>query len=358
MSREAKQFGKFFNLGFEGTSLDEKNRGFFLRARPGGITFFQRNIVSPRQTAELIIQIKKLLEPDQPLICLDFEGGTVNRLRDFLPNMPSAREIYRSEYSRGAYNFGLNTGRVLASLGFDLNFAPVVDLYSEYPDNGIGDRAFSSDPRKVREWAETYLEGLADNGAIGCLKHFPGLSRSTVDSHKSLPVDKRTLNDLLENDLIPYDPVPPNAAMVMLSHCAYPEMFSSMKPASLEAAAYDLLRDRLGFRGVTITDDLVMGALENEGDMFARVKKAFQAGADMALICRNMDEALEAVEEFNSWMSRNDAGRKRIDESFHRLDKLRSTAKMNLSRKFDSVAFSVSRTAMEDFDRAVKKKLC
>lgn len=358
MSREVKQFGKFFNLGFEGISLNDKNRDYLLRARPGGVTFFQRNIISPQQTAELIIQIKKLLEPDQPFICLDFEGGTVNRLRDFLPNMPSAREVYQSEYSSGAHHFGLNTGKVLASLGFDLNFAPLVDLYSKDTDNGIGDRAFSSDPQKVKEWAEAYLEGMADSAVIGCLKHFPGLSRSAVDSHKSLPVDKRTLSDLLESDLIPYDPVPHRAAIVMLSHCAYPEMLSSMTPASLEAAAYDLLRDRLGFRGVTITDDLVMGALEKEGDMFARVKKAFQAGADMALICRNMDEALEAVEKFNSWMSRNDAGKERIDESFRRLDRLRSTMKMSLSRKFDSAAFSVSLTIMEEFDRTVKKKLC
>ena len=344
--------GFFFNLGFSGTEMTPELESFLRKTNPGGITLFKRNILDPAQLANLTRDIRDLLAPDPPLICIDFEGGRVNRLKDFLPSVPAVRQIGLSWDETLPFHYGYISGRILSLLGIDIDFAPVVDLFSEENANGIGDRAYDRDPEKVKNWAKEYLSGLYEGGVIGCLKHFPGLYCSKVDSHLSLPLDERNSEEFYNADLIPYKQRIECPHLVMVAHCRYPALFENPSPSSLNHQCYNLLRGGCGFDGVAVSDDLLMGALESEGNLFERSKKALQAGADTALICDKMPESERAVEEFRKYCSDNPQTGERLEKSAGRIADLRMRLPLAVPKKFDEEEFEDLAYEMEDiFDQ-------
>ncbi len=349
---EKINYGEFFNIGFDGTTLDSPLKDYLLTIRPGGVTLFQRNIKTPEQTATLISSIKNLFD-EPPVICVDFEGGRVNRLKDFLPDVPAPRELAEKN-EKHIYDFAFASGSMLASLGFDLNFAPVVELYNEDYDNGIGDRAYNENPRETRKWSEEYLLGLTDANIAGCLKHFPGLTRTTVDSHLELPEDRRILAEFLEEDLIPYDAPDAPVELVMVAHCSYPGMFRSEIPASLNPEAYMLLKQNLVFHGLAITDDLTMGALEKEGSLGLRAVSAFKAGADIAMICRGMEDTLEAFSEFKKVIDREMYGDIELHHKYSRLIDFKKRLKRPAEFAYDPAKFEAAKERMDKLTREVR----
>lgn len=340
--------GSFFNLGFNGTEMTDELKAFLLKNKPSGITLFKRNIINPEQTANLTADVRDVLSPEKPLICIDFEGGRVNRLKDFLPSVPAVRNIGLNWDETLSFHFGYISGRILSILGIDVDFAPVVDLFSDDPSNGIGDRAYDKEPEKVKNWAKEYLSGLYEGGVIGCLKHFPGLYGSKVDSHLTLPEDGRSAQEFLSMDLIPYKQRIECPHMVMIAHCRYPGLFSNPAPSSMNPESYDLLRDGCGFDGVAVSDDLLMGALESEGDLFERSKKALFAGADVALICNKMPEATEAVEQFSRFCAENPQTDERLDKSANRISELAMRSPLAAPKAFDMEEFEDLADEMED----------
>jgi len=347
--------GFFFNLGFTGTEMTDELRAFLRKNTPGGITLFKRNIISPEQLAGLVEGIKETLSDNPPLICVDFEGGRVNRLDNFLPAVPSAGKIGLAGDETLPFHFGYISGRILSLLGMDINFAPVADLYSEDPSNGIGDRAFDAGPEKVKNWTKEYLSGLYEGGVIGCLKHFPGLSGSKADSHKSLPVDARDGEEFLIADLVPYKQRIECPHLVMIAHCRYPALFKDPAPSSLNPECYELLRRGCGFSGVAVSDDMLMGALESEGWLFERARKALFAGADSALICDKMEEASDAVDKFKRYCEENPQTQDRLDEAAGRLSELRIRAPLAAPRRFDIEEFEDLAFEMEEIFEQVSE---
>jgi beta-N-acetylhexosaminidase len=193
--------------------------------------------------------------------------------------------------------FASATARALRALGFNFDFAPVVDLCTEDATNGIGNRSFGTDPERVVSLAGAFLDGLQAEGVAGCLKHFPGLGPTNVDSHETLPTADRSRAELEGQDLIPYRRLGERAASVMVGHGAYPALDPDpSRPASLSPVIVNrLLRDELAFRGLVVSDDLEMGAVAPLDEDGSAAVLSIAAGCDLVLYCASLDRAERAV---------------------------------------------------------------
>jgi beta-N-acetylhexosaminidase len=295
MSDPAASPGRLMMVGLPSPQLDSHTRATLERLQPGGVILFARNLDSSEQTATLIDEVRRLL-PYPLLVALDQEGGRVSRLERWIGPTPTAAALARAG-ERSTRAFGGSTGRALGALGFNIDFAPVVDLCTEEAVNGIGDRSFGTDPHRVVSLAGAFLDGLQQTGVAGCLKHFPGLGSTCVDSHERLPTDPRGRDELEANDLIPFRRLATRAVAVMVGHGAYPSIDSEpSRPATLSPVLVrDLLRGNLGFEGLVVSDDLEMGAVAPLDRNGQAAVLAVEAGCDLILYCARLDRAERAL---------------------------------------------------------------
>jgi len=266
-------------IGITGTELTDATRQLITDVQPMGVVLFARNIRSAEQVRELNAELHRL----GVIIAVDQENHRVNRLRDFV-TLPTIAEVKTSGDATG---FGQRVGATLRELGFDLDFAPVVDLDYGAKDNALQERCWGSTPAEVVKWAGGFIDGLQAEGVAACLKHFPGLGRATLDSHESLPIIREPN---LADDLRPFEELIPRCRYVMIGHGQYPALESV--PASLSRTIITgILREKLGFRGTVLTDDLEMKAIRRIGEA---AKQAIAAGADAVLVCHDPAKIREA----------------------------------------------------------------
>jgi beta-N-acetylhexosaminidase len=286
--------GRTLMVGLPGPRLDDATEKRLAAIGPGGVILFARNLETPDQTGRLLEAVRRTL--GYPLLAaLDQEGGRVSRLRPWIGETPPAAALARAG-ADAASRFGRSTGRALRALGFNLDFAPVVDLCSADAANGIGNRSFGVDAERVTALAGAFLDGLQAEGVAGCLKHFPGLGSTSVDSHEALPVAERPAQELRAQDLVPFACLASRAACVMISHGSYPSLDpGSSSPATLSAAIVErLLREELHFEGLVVSDDLEMGAVATFDDDGAAAVGAMRAGCDLLPYCASLDRAERA----------------------------------------------------------------
>jgi len=294
MSEVEAQAGRVLMVGFRGPSLGSDERRALGELAPAGVILFRRNLETPGDLLHLLADVHELL-PAPPLLALDQEGGRVSRLEPWIGPTPPAAELARGG-GQATFRFGRAIGNGLRALGFNLDFAPVVDLCTPEAPNGIGDRSYGTAAVIVAQIAGSFLDGLQQAGVAGCLKHFPGLGDTDVDSHKSLPRVTRELRRLEEEDLLPYRLLGERAAAVMVGHGHYAALDPQPGlPATLSSTIVrGLLRQRLAYRGVVVSDDLEMGAVAPlDGDGRAAVA-AIAAGCDLILYCSDLDRARRA----------------------------------------------------------------
>jgi beta-N-acetylhexosaminidase len=259
----------------------------------GGVILFARNFQSRNELIALTGAIRAL-RPDV-LIAVDHEGGRVQRFRtDGFTRLPAMRrlgELWDSNES-DAMNAATAVGYVLAAelraCGIDLSFTPVLDL--DHGESGvIGDRAFHRDPRAVAMLARCLNHGLALAGMANCGKHFPGHGFVRADSHVAVPVDERSLDEVVGEDAAPYAWLGMSLAAVMPAHVIYPKV--DARPAGFSPVWLTMLRERFGFRGVIFSDDLSMEGASVAGSVTDGARAALSAGCDMVLICNSPDKA-------------------------------------------------------------------
>ena len=282
-----------FVFGLEGPELEERERRLFAANPPLGFILFRKNLSSPSQVFSLIQDLRRVGSPE-PLLFVDQEGGTVDRIGPLAGlKFPSAALLAAKGADR-VHEGAFLMGRAARLLGFDVDFAPVLDLAQ--PGTGavvLEGRCFGFHPEDVTLAGTVFLHGLARAGVASCVKHFPGLGRGPVDSHLSLPVIDAHDVDLMVTDVHPFAKLARGADGVMVGHAAYPGFTGDPVPASLSPFVYDLLRERLGFGGVVYTDDLTMGALG--GSLSERAAAAAAAGADVLVAAKGIDEYAECV---------------------------------------------------------------
>jgi beta-N-acetylhexosaminidase len=286
-------------LGVEGTVLTAADRERLLHPLTGGVILFSRNFQFCTQLDALTASIHALRTPP-PLICVDHEGGRVQRFRDGFTAIPAMRtlgELWDRDVAKAAAQaerLGMLMARELRAHGVDFSFAPVLDV-----DFGasavIGDRAFHVNPNAVAHLASCLRRGLNAGGCAAVGKHFPGHGFIAADSHVALPVDDRSLDALAADDLIPFAVLAKEGIeAVMPAHVIYPAV-DSVAAGFSRIWLQDILRGRLAFDGLIFSDDLEMAGAHAAGDIVARAEAAIGAGCDMVLACNDfaaMDDLL------------------------------------------------------------------
>jgi beta-N-acetylhexosaminidase len=290
-------------IDVEGRSLTQQDRDRLMHPLVGGVILFARNFESRKQVTQLCAEIHALRKP-RLLVCVDQEGGRVQRLRKGFTEIPPMRDLGAMwdfdvlGACKRATELGTVIGRELLEVGVDLSFTPVLDI-----DHGrsavIGDRAFHPDPRVVAMLARCLTHGLLLAGMANCGKHFPGHGWAAADSHVALPSDERDLKTILAEDAAPYDWLGDTLLAVMPAHVVYPAVDG--KPAGFSRVwLQEILRRQLGFKGLIFSDDLTMAGAQAAGNIVQRARAALAAGCDMVLVC-NQPAAVDELLARLSW---------------------------------------------------------
>jgi beta-N-acetylhexosaminidase len=283
---EEKLAGQRLMAGFEGTRLNAALQHLIVDLKVSGLILFRRNVESPAQLTELSRAAQQCARDcGQPplFIAIDQEGGPVARLGPPFTQFPGNPAITNAAE---AARFAEITASELASVGINMNLAPVLDVAPEGFDSVMAKRAFGPDPDRAGRLGETVIEGLQSRGVMAVAKHFPGIGRTTLDSHRDLPVMDADLPSIEGCDLIPFRAaIAKQVAGVMLAHILYSRLDPEW-PASLSVGiARSMLRKQLGFEGVAITDDLEMGAIIRHYGFKSVIRQVLRADIDIALIC-------------------------------------------------------------------------
>jgi beta-N-acetylhexosaminidase len=271
-------------LGCAGTVLGADERAFFAEARPWGFILFRRNVESPEQVRRLTADLRDAVGWDAPIL-VDQEGGRVQRLgpphwRKYPPgeaylkatnDLTTARELARLSGRLMAYD--------LKAVGVNIDCAPVLDVPTPGAHDIIGDRAYAKDPSAVAQLGRAVAEGLLAGGVLPVIKHMPGHGRAFADSHKELPTVQAELDALDAWDFAPFKALS-DMPIGMTAHIVFPAI-DAKRPATQSKAAIRLIRERLGFSGLLLSDDLCMNALS--GDLTERARKSLKAGCDLVI---------------------------------------------------------------------------
>lgn len=334
MSLEEK-IGQLLIISYRKDDIKEKLPTILEEVKPGGFILFSENITTYDDTINLIKSIKN--SNDIPLfIGIDEEGGNVQRLKNLkdyktsdIPYMSYVKTI------NDAYNLGKVIAEELRVFGINLDFAPVIDCNWDNPKSVIGKRAFEGDYTTVAKLGVSLAKGLKNNKVIPTYKHFPNHGATATDSHQDLPVINKTEEELLNNDLIPYqEAIKNNADMIMIGHLALPQITKDYTPASLSYEIItNLLKKKLGFKGLVVTDALNMQALTKNYSEKEILIKAINAGADLLLMPEDPVNAVKIIKEaVNGGL----ISEERINESVEKILSLKdSTIKNNYNEYLD-----------------------
>ncbi len=323
-----EKVGQLLIAGMEGTTPGADAQAAITDYRVGGIILFKRNVETVEQLTALTDGLKELNQNSEiPLFLgIDEEGGPVSRMPDELTDLPSMYEFGKT----GDPTLTYTVGRVLADLcrnqGINLNFAPVLDVWSNPDNTVIGRRAFGTDAETVSTMGLPVMKGLQDYGVIPVVKHFPGHGDTLVDSHEALPVVDKTVDELWELELKPFAAaVEAGADAVMVGHILE-RGIDPDHPASLSyAVVTELLRGELGFTGVVCTDDLTMGAISSQWGMGEAAVLAVEAGDDLLLVCHGADNLTSARQALLDAVAEGRITEERLDESVRRILLLKET---------------------------------
>jgi beta-N-acetylhexosaminidase len=311
-----QKIGQLFILGFQGYQPDQETSGLLDYLQPGGFHLFQRNIESFDQVYDLTLRLRGL-PVCRPLLTIDHEGGRVDRLKQIfapIPSMPDLAGIGMAQLRLGARVIAAE----LEAAGFNVDFAPVVDL--QYPNSVLSERCLASDPAEVARFGGAFIEELSKRGIAACMKHFPGLGAATVDSHFSLPRIDRTRRQIQQTDVAPFVTLFRQAPLIMIAHAHFPALDERPVPASLSSRVVEgFLRKKLGYTGLTITDDLTMGAVTGIGLTPELFLRAFEAGNDLLLFSQTTPLVEKAFKTILSAVRRSAVLRRRVDESVDRI---------------------------------------
>jgi beta-N-acetylhexosaminidase len=282
-----KHVGQLMIMGFDGTAMNAQLRGALTALHPGGVILFKRNIEDARQTHALLRDAQKLLA--KPLFrCVDMEGGSVDRFRDVTARIPAAADV-AATHSEALYRrHGALIGKQLRALGFNVDFAPCLDLGLEASRHALGSRTVSANPKQVVVYAREFLVGLHNQRLLGCGK---------LDSHQALPVIQRAWQQVWDEDLMPYRRLRRELEFVMVAHVEYPRVVRKPGPASLSPRwIQGVLRDKVGYRGLIISDDLDMGGVLNGASIEDAAVGTLEAGCDMFLVCQKTEHVWRAYD--------------------------------------------------------------
>ena len=326
-----EKVGQLVIVGIDGLTVDENTKGMIEDYYVGGIILFGRNVDNTQQLLGLINSLKEVNGEFTPLfISVDEEGGIVSRLPREFTKIPTSKKIGDKGSKELAFNTGGTIGEAIGAFGYNMNFAPVLDINSNPKNPVIGDRAYSSEAVVVTDLGIEAMKGLQSKGVIPVVKHFPGHGDTVVDSHISLPVVNKTLEALMGLELIPFiEAVKEGTDSIMVAHILYNKI-DSENPATLSKAVLtDILREQLKFTGVIITDDLTMGAIVENYDIGDAAITSINAGSDIVLTCHGYSNSLKVLTALKKAVDEGIISEDRLNESVYRILKLKDKYSLN-----------------------------
>ena len=337
MSTEQK-VSQLLVAGIEGTQLGQDAVQAVQDYQVGGVILFGRNVESAWQLAELTNGLKDLNGDYTPLfLCVDQEGGRVDRMPPEVERTPSAWSVGQTLDTEGVgAAYGALLAEECAAFGFNMDFAPSLDIWSNPDNTVIGDRAFGNDWEWTAFFGMSAVESMEEQGGvIPVVKHFPGHGDTSVDSHVALPVVDKSLEELWQSELVPFNMVlnqedyfgaqaGPSAPAVMVAHILLSQVDPDYPSSLSQKVVTGLLREEMGFDGVVCTDDLTMGAVSNTYGMGEAAVLAVEAGCDLLLVCHGADNLTAARDALLEAVDSGRISPERLDESVKRILSLKA----------------------------------
>lgn len=321
-----EKIGQMIFAGIFGTEPEAASLELITEHHVGGIIFNSQNLTGPSQTVRYVNALKNAngINPVPLFFGIDQEGGRVSKLPGGLLPLPSALEVGE----RNSETYSYEVGRILAELvrayGFNTNFAPVMDVNSNPENPVIGDRSFGNDPDLVTKHGIQVMKGLQSENIIPTVKHFPGHGDTSVDSHLALPTVPKTMEELLDLELIPFQKaIQEGADMVMIAHLLFPKLDPTLPSSLSRLIISGLLRESMGYEGVIITDDLAMNAITDNFSIGDAAVMSVNAGSDIIMVANIHDHMLSAVSGLKEAVENGSITEERIDESVMRILKLK-----------------------------------
>lgn len=319
-----EKIGQLIITGFPSAALDETTRGLIREYKIGNIILFSRNVQTPAQLKALCAEIQTEVRAHTgcpAFISVDQEGGAVTRLPAEASNIPGAMAIAAAGKPENAYKAATITAKECKALGINFNLAPVLDINSNKNNPVINVRSYGDKKETVSLYGVQMMKGLQDNGVLSCLKHFPGHGDTDVDSHLGLPVIHKTIAELEENELVPFKTaIAEGAEAVMTAHILFPAVEPENLPATMSARiVQDLLRKKLGFKGLIVSDCLEMNAIKNHFGTANGALAAVKAGVNMVFISHTPAYVMEAVEKLEQAVLSGELPMSVLDESVEKI---------------------------------------
>ncbi|MDZ8189003.1 MAG: glycoside hydrolase family 3 protein [Nostoc sp. ChiSLP02] len=329
-SQQLERFGNHLIMGISGTTLSDEDKRALNQLKPIGVIFFAKNFLdgTPYQVwlesfKDLNNQIREYTERSSMFVTLDHEGGRVIRTP-----LPITRFPYALLLRSHAYEVAKATAAELKSLGINLSWAPIADIFSNPNNPVIASRAFGSTPETAAQDAREYYFGLRDSGIIGCAKHFPGHGDTSQDSHIELPILNLTLEDLRLRELIPFKTlVEVQIPLIMTAHILFPKIDSDVPATLSRPILKNILREELGFEGVVVSDDLDMKAISDMLTQTGTVARSFHAGCDLFIVSRNINSSsiertYRIAEDFADSLGNGSLDESVVEAARERIEKL------------------------------------
>lgn len=321
-----EKVGQMVIFGLDGTTMGAETQKLIQQDKIGGLILYKNNITSAGQALELLNALKKANRnnPAPLWLSVDQEGGKVSRMPDSYVKIPKAQDIGKTGDAKYAERTGEAIAAEIKSLGFNLDFAPVMDINSN-PDNPvIGDRSFGPDAETVIKQGTAVMQGLHAGKVAEVIKHFPGHGDTSVDSHLELPVVNKSLKQLQSFELLPFEAaVKKGTDMVMVAHLLIPKI-DSKYPASMSPAIItDLLRGTLQFKGVVITDDMTMGGIVKHFGIAEAAVQSVKAGTDIVLVGHDPVSEAKVLDALKSAVQSGKLSEQAIDEHVYRILQLK-----------------------------------
>ena len=324
-----QEIGQLFMVGLPGPALDDSTRKLIHVQRINNFILFKRNVGSPQQLQDLCASLRETCLAEGlglPLISIDQEGGTVARLPDPFTQFVDAR-VYGDapDPAKAVTDYASVCAKELQEVGINMNMAPVLDVCPTGQGFFMEKRALGDDPEMVGRLGALIIQTMQARGVAACGKHFPGLGAAKLDPHLELPVVERAKQQLEEVDLLPYHhAIQAGVAAVMTSHTIYTDIDPALPATISPRILTGLLRHEMGFDGLIITDDLEMGAIENERDVADAAYDALLAGADMLLICHDHEKVARFIRVLEDKRKAGVLSVGRLAASIKRINEVRS----------------------------------
>ncbi|SIS58948.1 beta-N-acetylhexosaminidase [Salimicrobium flavidum] len=321
-----EKIGQMIFGGVSGTQMNPETRSAIEEYHVGGLIMFGNNVVSAEQTVSFLNEMKAANEgnPSPLLLGVDEEGGTVTRMPPEANSLPTSRSIGNLNDPEVAFTAGTILGEQVQELGFNLDFAPVLDVNSNPNNPVIGDRSFGSNTEVVTNLGIQTMKGIQEEGIISVIKHFPGHGDTGVDSHLNLPQVDKSYEELRELELVPFkQAIEEGADVTMIAHILLPQIDQNYPASMSEEVITGILREDYDFDGVVITDDLTMGAITNQYSIADAAVQSVKAGGDLLLVAHDPNLVAVVFDELKAAVENGEISEDSIDESVERITELK-----------------------------------